>query len=333
MVHHEFWPASLFYLPIYFYYLGQSIRFRSLNYFAWVNPGMKNGGMIGYSKYSILKKVPSQFVPTTLLIEKTQLGFNHVELKLREHPDLSFPVIVKPDQGARGFGVKLVQNSQELRDYHNSAKSDYLIQAYLDDPQEFGVFVVKTAQEFYVSSVTQKDFLILYGDGRSSMKELFLKHPRANKYFSISDLPLYNERVLEVGQKILLEPIGNHCRGTKFVNANSIIDDSLTSHFEKLCKSIPQFYYGRFDVKAASVAALVEGKFKIMEVNGASSEPGHIYDPNYKLRQAYKDLFWHWKKMSQIVAVNKKQYPKESLLTTVKTIVNYYLTRGSSDEN
>lgn len=37
-----------------------------------------------------------------------------------------------------------------------------------------------------------------------------------------------------------------------------------------------------------------------MELNGASSEPGHIYDPSLTLSEAYKDLLYHWKRLADI---------------------------------
>ena len=43
-----------------------------------------------------------------------------------------------------------------------------------------------------------------------------------------------------------------------------------------------------------------------MELNGASSEPGHIYDSANTLFKAYKDLLFHWKRLSVISHENMK---------------------------
>ena len=63
---------------------------------------------------------------------------------------------------------------------------------------------------------------------------------------------------------------------------------------------------GRFDLKVKNVDDLYLGKnIKIMELNGASSEPGHIYDSsNNNIFKAYKDLFSHWRRLSDIAKVN-----------------------------
>ena len=44
-----------------------------------------------------------------------------------------------------------------------------------------------------------------------------------------------------------------------------------------------------------------------MELNGISADPGHIYDPEYRLLTAYKDLSWHWKRLADIHLENKKR--------------------------
>ena len=50
---------------------------------------------------------------------------------------------------------------------------------------------------------------------------------------------------------------------------------------------------------------LNKGKnFKILELNGAKSEPAHIYQPGASLFKAYNVLFYHWKEMYQIARTN-----------------------------
>ena len=73
---------------------------------------------------------------------------------------------------------------------------------------------------------------------------------------------------------------------------------------------------------------LYQGKFKVMEVNGISAEPGHIYDSQISLRQAYKDLFWHWDKMAQIAEKNwKLGIKKESFWQSLRSMLDYYCKR------
>lgn len=287
---------------------------------------MENGGLIGYSKSKMLAQIPEKFCPRTLLVD-AKTSFSDVELTIL-NSEFNYPFIAKPDKGARGFRVELIEDVMGFRHYHKTSKQNYLIQEYVDDPMEFGVFVVRAPDRFYVSSLVQKEFLALVGDGQSTLETLFEKHDRASKYYNKKDLPAYLDRILIEGRTILLEPIGNHCRGTKFVNANKLIDKGLEDIFYKLVTQMPEFYYGRFDVKAKSLESLKEGQFKIMEVNGISAEPGHIYDPKVSLDSAYRSLFWHWGKMAEIALENKKKgFKKESLWKTVSSLLDYYRNR------
>ncbi|MGL4597449.1 MAG: hypothetical protein ACRCYO_07980, partial [Bacteroidia bacterium] len=58
-------------------------------------------------------------------------------------------------------------------------------------------------------------------------------------------------------------------------------------------------------LKVRNIEDLYAGQnIKIMELNGASSEPGHIYDSSNTLFLAYKDLAAHWKRLAEISKVN-----------------------------
>jgi hypothetical protein len=71
---------------------------------------------------------------------------------------------------------------------------------------------------------------------------------------------------------------------------------------------LPEYYYGRFDLKVPSLQDLCQGKnLKIMEVNGVNSEPAHIYEPETKLSTAMKTLLNHWKIIYEISKMNRKR--------------------------
>jgi hypothetical protein len=53
---------------------------------------------------------------------------------------------------------------------------------------------------------------------------------------------------------------------------------------------------------------LYEGNgIKVLELNGVSSEPAHIYDPDMNLIQAYKDVAQHMKIIYEISQANHKK--------------------------
>ena len=119
-----------------------------------------------------------------------------------------------------------------------------------------------------------------------------------------------------------LEPIGNHCRGTTFYNANKLINDQLIDVFNRIAKQIEGYYYGRFDLKVPNLQDLYAGRnIKIMELNGVSSEVAHVYDPDYKLIRAYRDIAKHMDYIYQISKENyKKGIPHDSLWSFLKDL-------------
>jgi hypothetical protein len=78
--------------------------------------------------------------------------------------------------------------------------------------------------------------------------------------------------------------------------------------FGAICDQMPDFYFGRFDVRFGSIGELQQGRgFTIIEVNGAGSEATHIWDRNTRLRDAYKGLFLQIRLAFEIGAVNRRR--------------------------
>ena len=65
-----------------------------------------------------------------------------------------------------------------------------------------------------------------------------------------------------------------------------------------------------------------------MELNGANSEPAHIYDPKTSLIDAYKAIFKHWNILFDISTANHKEGIKyDSFFYTLKEIKSYFRNR------
>ena len=124
------------------------------------------------------------------------------------------------------------------------------------------------------------------------------------------------------GVEMEIEPIGNHSRGTTFLNGNRFIDEQLNHIFDEICFQMDDIYYGRFDLKCESIEGIKQGKgFKVMEFNGVGSEPAHIYDPAYSKIQAYKDLYQHCKILYEI-SIQQRQ--KGVIAMSLKELVSSY---------
>jgi hypothetical protein len=306
--HFEFWNTHIFHLPIYFYWLYLACKARSLFFFSAANPGIETGGMMGESKYNILQKINPRFLPRTIFYSSTP-GADKVLVDTAT-AGIKFPFIVKPDIGQGGWLIELIRNHHELQQFLVKIKMSFMIQEYIDDPLEFGLLYYKIpgAPKGKISSLARKELLTVTGDGVSSIEELLAKHPRVNT--RIECLLVENKinvtRVPPRNEKVVLSYKGNHSCGTMFRNVDELIDDQLSEVFDKLCENIPGFYFGRFDLRCKSVRDLKAGNFKVLELNGAGSEPLHIFDPSEKLFRAYASAFEHWKTIYAISTTNRK---------------------------
>lgn len=296
------------YTPVYLYWFFLGIRARGFLFFTGVNPGMDFGGFFGESKKEILDKIPQEWVPLTLFFPKgTQLSDILYQM---EKTGIPFPAIAKPDVGERGFLVEKVHDAGELAHYLKKNPVNILIQEYVAYREEVGVLYYRFPGEKSgaVSSVTLKKFLSVTGDGTSSIRQLMTAYPRAKLQLPALEesQPLLLEKVLPGGETLELVPIGNHSRGTTFLNGNHLIDDQLVKTFDQINSRLDGVFFGRFDIRCQSFEDLRKGQhFKILEVNGVKSEPTHIYEPGFSIWKAYKVLFRQWKTIYRISMANK----------------------------
>lgn len=305
--HFEYWPWYVFYLPLVPYIIWQLLKFRRLDFYAYSNPGISDGGLQGESKIDILHSIPKKYLPTTLYFEGN-VALNET-IDAVQKANLQFPIIAKPNVGERGKDVEKINNETELSLYLAHHKEAFLIQEYIDYPFEFGVFYARIPGEDSgrVTSITGKGNMSVTGDGKNTIRTLMQQQYRTRfqlPRFEVQHPEVLNS-ILALGQKQILEPIGNHSRGTTFLNQNNLINAAVNSCFDKIAKPIDGFYYGRFDLKVKSISDLETGEnLKIMELNGVSSEPGHVYDPNYSLLSAYSDTLAHWSIAMKIARKN-----------------------------
>jgi len=305
----EYWPFGIIQLPLIFMWIFYAIKERSLFYFSASNPSILTGGMMGESKYEVLKLVPNAVKPKTVLI-KLPATVTSITNAMWEG-GLTLPVIFKPDIGERGWMVRKVSTEQEIDKYLREIKIDFLIQELVDLPLEFGVYYQRYPSEQFgqVTSITGKEFLSVTGDGKKSLKELIIEKDRAKIQWATLQ-HLYKDRLTEIipRQKVIeLVSIGNHCLGTTFLNGNHLITQKLNDSFDALSKQIDGFYFGRFDLRCSSLEDLENGTVKIMELNGCGAEPAHIYQPGSSLLTAINFLITHWQNLYRVSRENHKR--------------------------
>ena len=300
--HHEYWPWWMLVAPIWPLWVWYMFRTRNLTWFTAVNPGMEDSGFLGESKIKILDSIAEQYKPKTLFIKVDEPAPDKI---------LDFPFIAKPDIGGRGRKIKIITTQSAFDTYHQEVGEDYMIQTIIPYELELGVFYIRMPWQTKgeIVSLSQKEFLHVIGDGKSTLKELMQLDYRSTQ--QIARLETYQDLsvILPEGKGQLLEPIGNHCRGTIFRDKGDLISSALCEVFDKIAHQMEGFYYGRFDLRTKSMEDLLAGNH-IMELNGLTSDAAHIFDPNARLRDAMRVQISNCIKSYKIARYNLKHGAK-----------------------
>jgi membrane protein DedA with SNARE-associated domain len=309
----EFWPAWLFYAPVAAGVALLGLRHRSPLLFTAANPGIPGGGVISESKSEILRRLgDSGIVARHLLLPSGGFAARLAAARrFMDRQNLTFPVVLKPDRGQRGSGVAVIRDTGRLEAYLSRADCDVMIQEYAPG-EEFGLFYYRMPGDpsGRVFSVTEKRLPFVVGDGLRNMQQLILADRRA---VCLAQLYLRQQahqltRVPNRGERVRLVELGTHCRGAIFLDGSGILTEELESEIDRLSRRFDGFYFGRYDVRAPEIAELKRGRgFKVVELNGVTSEATHIYDPRIGLAEAYGTLFRQWRLAYRIGARNRAE--------------------------
>ena len=319
----EFWPAWLFYLPVVFDYLRLGLRHRSWTLPAAANPGMEAGGMIGESKLASLETL-QRIAPDFTAEAGAVSGQSPAERKeslarLMEERSWTYPIVIKPDVGQRGSGVRKVSNLAEAEECLQPGGFLRIAQRYVPGPREAGVFYYRRPEEpkGRIFAITHKVFPKLVGDGRRTLRELIQADERAGLIASVycRRFQARLDCVLAAGETLRLVEAGNHAQGCVFKDGAFLYSRRLEERIDRISRQVPGFYVGRYDVRYKSESLLKAGKeFQIVELNGASSEATNIYDPDHSLLDAYKILRRQWEIVFAIGAANREKGAKADSL-------------------
>ena len=185
-----------------------------------------------------------------------------------------FPVILKPDVGQRGVGVKLIRSTDQAVTYLERTAAPLVLQRYAAGPLEAGLFYYRFPDEARgrIFAVTEKIFPTVTGDGKSTLAELIWSDGRA-RYVADKYLERFGGRrdeVLARGETLKLVEAGNHAQGCIFRDGARLRTPELEARLDEISQKVPGFFIGRYDVRFASEEDLKAGKgFQIIELNGA----------------------------------------------------------------
>ncbi|MFT3934680.1 MAG: hypothetical protein QM726_13740 [Chitinophagaceae bacterium] len=310
LLHWEYWSFNTVYSWIMPIWALLALRARSLFFFAASNPSIEFGGFLMESKKKIYDIMPQEYYPATLYFSAATS--NNEVLNKFSQAGFTYPIIAKPDVGGRGRGVKKIYNQEELLQYAQTFPIDYLVQECVPYENEVGVFYYRYPNETsgHISGIVRKELLGVTGDGRSTIHELLMQDKRAILQLKALQ-QVYGEglnEILPAGERKELVPYGTHARGSKFLDDSHLADDVFTKTIDDLCKRVQGFFYGRLDIRFNNWEELREGKnFSIIEINGAGSEPTHMYDPKHSLLFGWKEIIRHWVILWRISRINHKK--------------------------
>lgn len=316
----EFWPLWAMYLPVALQWLVLSIRYRSLTLPLLANPSLPLSGMVGVPKSTLLAQAGSTLnsaILTWTVYQKTEAAPQaqlQMVMNQLQAQGLSLPLVCKPDIGCRGAGVKLVRTEAALANclerYPVGANIQF--QRLSDYEPEAGIFYVRHPDEKRgrIISMAFKYMPYVVGDGHHSLRELIEKDERAGDL-----MHLYQQRHLDHWDQIIPKDqpyrlifSASHSKGAIFKDASNCITEQLTDSLDALMQDLPNFHYGRLDVKFRDVDSLKAGEtMQIVEINTASSESLHIWDSNTPFKEAVSSLMLQYRILFRLGAAARQR--------------------------
>ena len=320
-------PNNILYIPLVVRWIILAARYRSITLPTVSNPMIETGGFMGESKSSVLDQVGgdqrSYLADYVTYQRDSHETGDELEkaVSAMEKKGLTFPVVAKPDIGWNGYGVRLIENDVNLYKYIASfpAGETMVLQKPVHHDGEAGIFYVRIPGEEkgHIYSITLRYFPYVVGNGTSTLRELILSDPRAQmrSHFYLGERTNHVgfgkedlDHVPQDGELIRLAFIGSLRVGGLYRDASHLITPELTHRFDEIARSMPEFYYGRFDIRFESTELLKEGKgFAIIEINGAGAEAIQAWDPNVRLVTLYREFFKAQSLLFRVADLNRRR--------------------------
>jgi hypothetical protein len=312
----EFLPGWIVYGPVVLQWIALGLWYRDFSLPTAANPAITTGGLCGERKAAILDLVQGEaqrFVAPYVTVLTGANDMVEAEAAMAQ-AGLALPIVVKPDIGCNGTGVRLVRNSAALATALAAFPRGVtlVLQAYVAWEGEAGIFYVRHPDDACgrITSVTLKHAPEVMGDGVSTLGALIRADARHGQlqHLYLERLAGRLHEIPAAGAPEKLVFAGNHCKGSIFENGAAEITPALTARIETLARAIPDFHFGRFDVRFANLGALRRGEnFAIIEINGVGSEATHIWDPSTPFREVFSAQFFHYGKAFAIGAAMRRR--------------------------
>ena len=292
-------PKWLLCIPLVTQWLWLGLKYRSVTLPSVVNPAIANGGLAGESKLACLNCIGAEHAEMVARTVAVRPGDDADAV--RRGAGLLFPLIVKPDIGWCGYGVRRVDDAKQLTAYAKAfpAVATYLVQEFIDAPGEAGLFYVRKPDAIagQVVAVALRHQPQVVGDGVQRVWQL----AAADRRLAGRDIPEATAmRLPEAGEVVLLATVASLRVGGRYEDGARLVSAALSARVDRIACSMGGFTFGRLDVKFDTDGDLQAGQFRIIEVNGAGSEAIQYWDPATPMVHAFAGIF---NKQSELFAL------------------------------
>jgi hypothetical protein len=289
-------PKWLLCVPLVTQWLWLGLVHRSATLPSALNPRIETGGLVGESKLSYLTAVDP--VLRGWIAETHSVMPGEDPLAVRARARLNYPLIAKPDIGWCGYGVRRIENDEQLAAYARAFPSDatFLLQRFASEKCEAGLLYMREPGLSHgrVTALTVRHAPHVVGDGANTVAQLIAADARAQRKAALYRAALGDEvmgRVPALGERVDLTTVASVRVGGRYEDLSRSITPVLEAAVDAIARSIGEFHYGRFDVKFETLADLQDGRFTIIEINGAGSEAIQYWDPGLTMFEAFAGVF------------------------------------------
>lgn len=310
-------PKWLICVPLAVQWVWLGLRYRSLTLPSAANPCFTSGGLVGERKLEYFV----QMGPAGRAVTATYIGVHDIAklaqrdlVALLAGTGIDFPVVAKSNLGLCGYGVRKLYTLAALSEYATlfPVGQSLVLQQYLAQAHEAGIFYVRDPRSGVgrLIGLALRYYPRVQGDGCSTLGELIRKDPRSGRMLTSAahTCPHALDSRPVAGQIVRLATIGSTGVGGLYRDGAALITEALTSAIDKVAREMPEFHFGRFDVRFNSTRDLRMGHgFFIMEVNGAGSEAIHAWDPVIGLLTGLRMVFAKQRLLFEIGAANRKR--------------------------
>jgi len=312
-----------------------------------VNPALSGfSGLMGMPKTEVNQRLNENFRPRNLFVKelpKSRENLDQLFLEKYNSP-AAFPLIFKPSIGERASGVSFVREEQ-LADFFagNSGLKNIIIEEFVAKELEFGLSWSRNPQteKLEIISLVQKNTPRVRGDGSKILRELILqkcaelslaKSREKNILAGFSDIEL-SEKI--IGEKNIVRT-ASVSYGTNFskISLNSAQNKKLIELVSIFLDNFAGIYAGRFDIKADSLADLLNGNCLILEMNGVGGTPLEIYDNSFSIDEKYAVLFDYFSRIFAIAEQNIAHGRGEKItkMEGLKTLAKNFFGKKKTQE-